>query len=71
MQAGIFGGSSKIMLHVSKEMLSILEKDMIEKGVIDNEQCGFAVLYKRNPEIFRVLLEKKDFQDRSCNFICI
>jgi hypothetical protein len=52
-------------------MLRILENDMIQRGVMDNEQGGFAVLYEREPELFRIIFPSTDFMDRSCSFVCI
>jgi len=70
-QAGVFGGTAQVMLHTSSQMLRILENDMIQRGVMDNEQGGFAVLYEREPELFRIIFPSTDFMDRSCSFVCI
>ena len=45
------------MKTIESEIDDILHKDMLDKGMINNEQIALAMLYKRNPDIFSVYLE--------------
>ena len=53
----LFGGDKETMKTIESEIDDILHKDMLDKGMINNEQIALAMLYKRNPDIFSVYLE--------------
>lgn len=49
-----FGGDRKIVKTLSEEVEKIFTLEMIEEGMVNNEQIALGILYKRKPEIFKV-----------------
>ena len=50
----LFGGSGNIVFDISDMVMEIMEKDMLDEGMINNEQIALGILYKRMPSLFSV-----------------
>jgi hypothetical protein len=48
----LFGGKGDAVSIVSDLTVKILEEEMLENGMVNNEQIALAILFKRNPELF-------------------
>jgi hypothetical protein len=48
----LFGGKGDVVSIVSDLTVKILEEEMLENGMVNNEQIALAILFKRNPELF-------------------
>lgn len=53
----LFGGDVKTMNIIKSEVDNILVSEMIEEGMINNEQIALGMLYKRNPDLFSVHID--------------
>ena len=53
----LFGGIGNVVSDVSDMIKEIMEKDMLEKMNINNEQIALGILYKRMPSIFSVYID--------------
>lgn len=53
----LFGGRGDVVSNVSKKVNEIMERDMLEKMNINNEQIALGILYKREPSIFSVHID--------------
>lgn len=73
-KGGMFGGTREAIEWLSAKVLDILQKDMMDKYILDNEQAAMALLYARQPNRFEILFPS-DFgasdYDYGCNFICL
>ena len=48
----LFGGKGDVVSRVSDLIIKIFEEEMLEKGIVNNEQIALAIIFKRNPELF-------------------
>jgi hypothetical protein len=51
LKGGMFGGTKEVIHSVSKE-LERMFVSMLEKGNVNNEQVGLALVWKQNPHLF-------------------
>ena len=51
----MFGGYKNIVLEVKKEVERIFVNEMLDKNNVNNEQLALALLWKQNPEMFKVI----------------
>lgn len=52
----LFGGRGNIVRKVSIESIKILEEEMLNTGMVNNEQIALAILSKRSPDLFNVYI---------------
>jgi hypothetical protein len=52
----LFGGKCESILEVSREVIKILEEEMINMNMVNNEQIALGILYKRRPDLFSVYI---------------
>jgi hypothetical protein len=50
----MFGGTKEMILNVSKELEQVFVS-MLEKGNVNNEQIGLAMVWKQHPEWFHLV----------------
>jgi len=53
----LFGGCGTVVSKVSKMILSIFEDEMMNQKMVNNEQIALGILYKRNPDLFKVHID--------------
>ena len=56
-KGGMFGGDKNIVLDVKKEVERIFVNEMLDKNNVNNEQLALALLWKQNPDMFKVILD--------------
>ena len=54
-KGGMFGGYKDIILEVKKEVERIFVNEMLDKNNVNNEQLALALLWKQNPDMFKVI----------------
>ena len=52
----LFGGRGDIVRKISIESIKILEEEMLNIGMVNNEQIALAILFKRSPDLFNVYI---------------
>lgn len=53
----LFGGNGKILKKISSEIRKIFEEEMLNHNMVNNEQIALAILFKRSPELFDVIIK--------------
>lgn len=56
--AGLWGGASDAIRALERAALTVLEKDLLSQGRMDNEQVCLALLWARKPAAFEVVLRE-------------
>ena len=51
----MIGGDKNIVLDVKKEVERIFVNEMLDKNNVNNEQLALALLWKQNPDMFKVI----------------
>lgn len=51
----MFGGDKEVVRNVSKELEHVFKTQMIDKGIVNNEQVGLALVWKQHPEWFHLV----------------
>jgi len=51
----MFGGVKEVVRSVSKELEHVFETQMIDKGIVNNEQVGLVLVWKQHPEWFHIV----------------
>lgn len=52
----LFGGRGRILRKIYREVIHILEKEMLELDMVNNEQIALGILYKLKPDLFEVYI---------------
>jgi len=52
----LFGGRGDTIFEVSREVIKILEEEMLDMNMVNNEQIALGILYKRRPDLFSVYI---------------
>jgi len=55
LKGGMFGGSKECIHLISKELEDVFVTNMLEKGNVNNEQVGLAIVWKRKPFLFHLV----------------
>lgn len=55
----MFGGYKEIVLELEKKIDKIFREEMLEKNNVNNEQLALAILWKKEPNLFKVIEDIK------------
>jgi hypothetical protein len=51
----MFGGDKEVVRNVAKELEHVFKTQMIDKGIVNNEQIGLVLVWKQHPEWFHLV----------------
>jgi hypothetical protein len=56
---GMFGGNKDVIQEISKMVEQIFVEELLDKGIVNNEQLVLALVWKKKPHLFALCVEPR------------